>query len=223
MTAVFDGQALDARLAAGVAPLTAFRELLKTGRETFRQRYFEKPAATPRLVADNAAFVDAVLRRVWELHRPALPAKTRVALITVGGYGRGELHPASDIDLLILFDRFDAATAQGFVESFVRFLWDIGLEIGHSVRTVKECVSAAKADLTIATTLMETRLLAGEEALWKSMLAKTGPDKIWPSGKFFAGKLAEQRERHRRFDDTAYNLEPNLKDGPGGLRDLQSL
>ncbi len=223
MTAVFDGQALDARLAAGVAPLTAFRELLKIGRETFRQRYFEKPAATPRLVTDSAAFVDALLKRVWELHRPSLPGKTPVALVAVGGYGRGELHPASDIDLLILFERFDAVTAQGFVESFVRFLWDIGLEIGHSVRTVKECVSQAKADLTIATTLMETRLLSGEETLWQSMLAGTGPDKIWPSGKFFAGKLAEQRERHRRFDDTAYNLEPNLKDGPGGLRDLQTL
>ncbi|MEK6551226.1 MAG: [protein-PII] uridylyltransferase [Pseudomonadota bacterium] len=223
MTAVFDGPALDERLAAGVPPLTAFRELLQTGRETFRQRFFDKPSATPRLVGDSAAFIDALLKRAWELHRPALPGKTSVALVAVGGYGRGELHPASDIDLLLLFGRFDASAAQGFVETFVRFLWDIGLEIGHSVRTVRECVSEAKGDLTVATTLMETRLLAGDEALWKSMLAKTGPNKIWSSGKFFAGKLAEQRERHRRFDDTAYNLEPNLKDGPGGLRDLQTL
>jgi [protein-PII] uridylyltransferase len=223
MTAVFDGHWLDERLAAGVAPLTAFRELLQAGRDTLRQRYFERPAATPRLVTDSAQFVDAALRRIWELHRPRLPEKNRVALVAVGGYGRGELHPASDVDLLILFERFDTATAQGFVEPFVRFLWDIGLEIGHSVRTVKECVSEARADLTIATNLMETRLLAGDERLWQTMRAKTGPDKLWPSAKFFAGKLAEQRERHRRFDDTAYNLEPNVKDGPGGLRDLQTL
>jgi len=223
MTAVFDGKSLDEQLATGAPPLTVFRNLLETGRESIRQRYFEKPSSAPRLVSDHADFIDSLLRQAWALHRPKRPDKTAVALIAVGGFGRGELHPASDVDLLILFDRFNPDTAQGFIESFVRFLWDIGLEIGHSVRTLKECVREAKADLTVATNLMETRLLAGDEPLWRMMVAKTASPKLWPSRKFFAGKLDEQRARHHRFHDTAYNLEPNIKEGPGGLRDLQTL
>jgi len=107
------------------------------------------------------------------------------------------------------------------VESFWTLLWDLRLDVGHSVRTVAQCVEEAARDITVATNLMEARLLAGEAALYRSMRAATGPDRIWPSDAFFAAKRAEQAARHRRFHDTAYNLEPNIKEGPGGLRDIQ--
>ncbi|UCH54271.1 MAG: [protein-PII] uridylyltransferase, partial [Pseudomonadota bacterium] len=112
---------------------------------------------------------------------------------------------------------------RAFVESLLRFLWDMGLEVGHAVRTVKECVREAKADITVVTNLMEARLLIGDHALFEKLVKQTDEHHIWASSKFFEAKLQEQTERHRRFEDAAYNLEPNVKDGPGGLRDIQTI
>ncbi|MDX1482277.1 MAG: [protein-PII] uridylyltransferase, partial [Woeseiaceae bacterium] len=143
------------------------------------------------------------------------------ALVAVGGYGRGELHPHSDVDILILLDdelpdgRADALSA------FVTALWDSGLEIGHSVRSVEQCRDEAAKDLTVVTTLMESRLLAGPQQVYRAMNDAIAADRIWPSDRFFAAKRKEQIERHHRYDDTAYKLEPNVKGSPGGLRDIQ--
>ena len=114
------------------------------------------------------------------------------------------------------------------IEAFLAFLWDIHLKIGHSVRSISDCVSAAKRDVTIATNIMETRTICGEDAIRNNMLKKTSPDriwplKLWPSNKFFEAKLSEQANRHAKHGNTEYNLEPNIKEAPGGLRDIQTI
>lgn len=219
---VLDTAALDRALAESSEPLAVFRTALRDARETLKRHYLAEPRQAAHLVLLQAWLVDELLVRAWQQHVALIPKRLPLALIAVGGYGRGELHPASDVDILILLKK-TAPKAGPFIEAFVRFLWDIGLEIGHSVRSIKECVQEAKSDVTVATNLMETRLLAGEEAPFEKMRKLTRPRKIWPSPKFFAAKREEQRERHLRFDDTAYNLEPNIKEGPGGLRDIQMI
>ncbi len=146
-----------------------------------------------------------------------------IALIAVGGYGRGELHPKSDIDLMILLKEEENQHTKDLLEMFLMLLWDIGLEIGHSVRTIEECVEESARDITVATNIMEARLLAGDEKLFIEMKEKTSPEHIWDSKSFFQAKLEEQIQRNGKFNDTAYNLEPNLKESRGGLRDIQMI
>ena len=146
-----------------------------------------------------------------------------IALIAVGGYGRGELHPKSDIDLMILLQKEENQNTKDLLEKFLMLLWDIGLEIGHSVRTIEECVDESTRDITVATNIMEARLLAGDEKLFAQMKEKTSPEHIWDSKSFFQAKLDEQIQRNGKFNDTAYNLEPNLKESRGGLRDIQMI
>jgi [protein-PII] uridylyltransferase len=201
-------------LDAAVGP---FRDALGQARLRLRERHGAGEAAVA-LVAEHATFVDAVLREAW---RRALLDHGH-ALVAVGGYGRGELQPCSDIDILVLMAR-PTDGSHPALERFLAFLWDIGLEVGHGVRTVAECVEEAARDVTVVTTLMEARHLAGDPALLAHMREATGPDRIWPVREFFEAKRVEQRERHHRFDDTAYKLEPNVKEGPGGLRDIQMI
>lgn len=172
------------------------------------------------LVKGRAAIVDRILVIAWK--RYGLD-QTSAALVAVGGYGRGELHPGSDIDLLLLFSSEPDQDTCENISGFLTFLWDIKFHVGHSVRTLAECEREAAEDITIATNLTEARLLNGDDALFETMRTRTGPEYIWPSPEFFAAKLEEQDARHDRFDDTAYKVEPNLKDGPGGLRDFQMI
>ena len=146
-----------------------------------------------------------------------------IALIAVGGYGRGELHPKSDIDLMVLLKEEENQKTKDLLEKFLMLLWDIGLEIGHSVRTVEECVEESTRDITVATNIMEARLLTGDETLFSKMKEKTSAKHIWDSKSFFQAKLEEQIQRNGKFNDTAYNLEPNLKESRGGLRDIQMI
>ncbi|MGH8203647.1 MAG: [protein-PII] uridylyltransferase, partial [Steroidobacteraceae bacterium] len=143
--------------------------------------------------------------------------------VAVGGYGRGELLPCSDIDVMVLLPQRADPAWNAALEGFLTFLWDIGLETGHSVRTIDDCQHEALADLGVATTLFEARLLAGPATLFDAMRRALAPDRLWTSRDFFEAKLSEQAERHHRFHDTAYNLEPNVKQGPGGLRDIQTI
>jgi [protein-PII] uridylyltransferase len=220
---LFNSREFDRALAATDHPLPLFREALRAGREVLRQRFFAHSGGAASLVSRHAWLIDQLVVRAWRRHLPLLPAGTPVALVAVGGYGRGELHPASDVDLMLLFGKSPHEATRPFVESLLRFLWDMGLEVGHSVRTLKDCVREAAKDITVATNLMEARLLDGEQALFVKMRRLTHASRIWPSRKFFAAKRAEQAARHHHFDDTAYNLEPNVKDGPGGLRDIQTI
>lgn len=172
-------------------------------------------------MAERAAAVDKIVLEAWA---GCVPDAADLALVAVGGFGRGALHPHSDIDLLVLFDgRALAAELKPGVEAFVSLLWDVGFILGHSVRNLEQCVEEAIEDVATATSLMEARLLTGPESLYQAMLEHTATDRIWPAREFFHAKYAEQRTRHEQFHDTAYNLEPNIKEGPGGLRDIQMI
>jgi [protein-PII] uridylyltransferase len=174
-----------------------------------------------QLVHSRGWVVEQLLLLAW---RGLVPFTEKVSLVAVGGYGRGELHPSSDVDLLILLDDdTDKAMLRNEIEAFVQLLWDAGFYLGHSVRTVSECAEDAATDVATATSFMESRLLAGSLDLHSQMLEKTAPDRIWDAGEFFKAKFEEQKQRHERFHDTAYNLEPNIKEGPGGLRDIQMI
>lgn len=210
---------LDRQLAADELPLDSFRSCVRESIPALARR-FHDGEAVERLVTARAEFVDQILHRAW--HQFIQP-EAAAALIAVGGYGRGELHPASDVDVLILCREEPAGALVSGLEQFITFLWDIGLEIGQSVRTITQCVENASADITIATNLMESRWIAGEKSLFSEMRSATGSDRIWPSDKFFAAKFEEQKKRHQKYEDTAYNLEPNIKSCPGGLRDIQMI
>ena len=171
------------------------------------------------LVRDRARLIDVALVRAWRMHLGE--AAGQLALVAVGGYGRGELHPCSDIDIMVVVPEGDAGAWREPVSAFLTFLWDIGLEVGHSVRSVADCAREAEADVTVVTTLMESRLLDGPTALFDAVQAITGPEHMWAPPAFFEAKRAEQTARHHRYHDTAHNLEPNIKGSPGGLRDIQ--
>lgn len=198
--------------------LQSFKQLLKQKDTELRQK-FNPQSSVSDLLREKSDFIDEILTSCWQYflaeHAP------RLSLIAVGGYGRRELFPYSDIDILVLLDSDDTSAYQEALAHFFTFLWDIGLKPGQSVRTVRESVQAAKDDQTIMTSLMEIRLIDGCEFLFEMLKSRITPDKIWPSDQFFAAKMQEQRQRYAKYHDTAYNLEPNIKEGPGGLRDRQ--
>ena len=200
------------------SPVQVFRNALAAAQAHFNNRFHEGEEVHT-LVNEHAQFVDIILRYAWE----QFEWDKNISLIAVGGYGRGELHPHSDIDILILLRRNNPQEYQENIENFCTFLWDIQLKIGQSVRSISQCVEEAKRDITIATNLMETRLIWGEPKLRESMIKKTGPNRIWSAASFYRGKINEQNERHQKHDYTEYNLEPNVKEAPGGLRDIQVL
>ena len=183
-------------------------------------KMFLDNAPIRELVNGRAALVDALLQNLWKGH---FDEPLDIALVAVGGYGRGELHPASDIDLLILLGNTDDEEIAMLLSSFITLLWDIGLHVGQSVRTLQECREEALKDITVATNLMEARFLCGNSKLVDQMLEQTGPQNMWPSDLFFKAKWQEQQQRHLKYDDTAHSLEPNVKEGPGGLRDMQMI
>ncbi|WP_340121313.1 [protein-PII] uridylyltransferase [Methylobacter svalbardensis] len=198
--------------------LLQVKQLLKQKDTELRQK-FNPHKSVSNLLKEKSDFIDEVLRCCWQ-HFLGEHA-SQLALCAVGGYGRKELFPYSDIDIVVLLDSEDTGPYQEALSNFFTFLWDIGLKLGQSVRTVKQCVEAAVADQTIMTSLMESRLITGNVTLRKVLRQQTTSDKIWPSDQFFAAKMQEQRQRYAKFHDTAYNLEPNIKEGPGGLRDRQ--
>jgi [protein-PII] uridylyltransferase len=196
----------------------AIRESLAASGKDLRQRFADGDPVVD-LVHARAGLIDEILLGLWREHIEA----TGTALVAVGGYGRGELHPFSDVDVMLLLPDTLPDGAEDALSNFITALWDIGLEIGHSVRTLAQCRAQAAADLTIVTTLMEARLLAGPGELFDAMQDVIAPDKMWPSDRFFEEKRKEQIARHHRYHDTAYNLEPNVKGSPGGLRDIQMI
>jgi [protein-PII] uridylyltransferase len=194
--------------------IETLREGLRDSRAALRDGYLKgrKPAW---LLREHARLIDRTLQVLWQSHRPG----TGMALVATGGYGRGELYPSSDVDVLILLAQDPGAGERERLERMVGMFWDVGLEIGHSVRTVEACVELAKADITIQTALLEARPLAGRAALFRR-LAKALERGCDPAA-FLEAKKLEQEQRHAKHQDSPYSLEPNLKEAPGGLRDLQ--
>ena len=182
------------------------------------EEQFRADLDAERTVRAHAWAISRQLSVLWQLfglhHSPH-------ALAAVGGFGRGDLHPYSDVDIAVILGAPLREDERQRLERWVTFLWDIGLEIGHSVRTVEQCREEAARDVTVVTNLMEARLLAGPAQPFEDMLAVTGPDDLWPAEDFFNAKLAEQQARYRKFDEVFGQLEPNVKEGPGGLRDIQ--
>lgn len=195
------------------AALATVDELLSAG--------FAAGSTADELVRGRAECVDTLLIRAWAHYVDDLAVD--LALVAVGGYGRGALLPHSDIDLLVLYRDGHLAKARNALEAFVAFAWDIGLAVGHSVRSPAECEQVARTDVTVMTNLVEARLLSGADDLFRQMSAQLTPARVWPSSQFFQAKLAEQQQRYRHFDETAYKLEPNVKESPGGLRDIQMI
>ncbi|WP_461516462.1 [protein-PII] uridylyltransferase [Porticoccus sp.] len=199
-------------------PIHVFKNAIGAANLHFNARFHEGEQ-TANIIHDRALFMDMMLRHAWN----RFSWSKNICLLAVGGYGRGELHPQSDIDLMLLIRWGNPRRHQKNIEAFLTFLWDIQLKIGHSVRTLSQCVAEAKIDITVVTNLMETRTIAGDERLRQAMIKKTGPKKIWSDKAFFRAKLDEQIERHQKHGNTEYNLEPNVKEAPGGLRDIQMI
>jgi len=188
------------------------RAQVSAERQALKEEYLQRPE--PRaLLARHTALVDRIVKAAWQ--ESGITAQA--ALVATGGYGRGELFPASDIDLLVLLRAEPSALEREALERLIGRLWDIGLEIGHSVRTVEGCVEAAAGDITIRTTLLEARFLTGSAALLAELERAHAFDPV----DFFKAKKLEQEQRHAKHQDSPYSLEPNLKEAPGGLRDLQ--
>ena len=207
-------------LSANQFSVAAFRAVLSEGDNRLKERFKEEDSVEV-IVRDRARLVDTLLRTAWNLQIGT--QHKELALIAVGGYGRGELNLCSDIDVMILLPKTEDNAWQPRLERFLAFMWDIGLEVGHSVRTIDDCQRESAADVSVATTLIESRMLVGPEALLDAMRRALAPEKVWPTKDFFEAKVAEQVARHHRFHDTAYNLEPNVKSSPGGLRDIQTI
>ena len=204
--------------------MAAVRERLATG-DSERAARFDAGEPVERLIAARSTEVDAVVIDAWSraVGIDARPQHDRLYLFATGGYARQELFPHSDIDLLVLSADAPTAAQHAALARFFAMLWDAGLKTGHAVRTSAECTEAAASDITVLTAMMEARLLHGDPSSLQRLCAAIAPNEVWPAAAYFAGKRDEQRQRHARFNDTAHNLEPNLKDGPGGLRDLQTL
>lgn len=192
------------------------RKRLQTHTDELAQRYWARDDVSA-LVADHTAVLDEIVRSFWEKHFAGVRA---MALFAVGGYGREELHPGSDIDLLILGK--SPRKHKAAIEAFLRDLYDLNIEIGHAVRTPKECRDVAAADITVTTALLEHRWLCGDAALTEQLVKALQSRKVWRSAEFFRAKRDEQSKRHARYDNVDYGLEPNVKSSPGGLRDYHT-
>ena len=201
-----------------ISATAAWRQQLHDFNQWSKEQFLHADIET--LVSARAQFFDQMLSALWQRCQFDPSA---IALLAVGGYGRGTLHPESDIDLLFLVSADVDANDQQRISQFITLLWDLRLQVGHAVRTIDDCFEHAAQDITIATSLIEHRLLAGSEALTQSLEQRLHYHFPWSSRDFYQAKKAEQVERHKQYHGTAYNLEPNIKASPGGLRDIQTI
>lgn len=198
------------------ADVAAWRSHYQATRTALLRDYLARPRPH-RLLAGLSHAADALLRRVWQV----LDLPRDAALVAVGGYGRGELYPHSDVDVLVLLDDALARAEHARFEPLIGLFWDVGLPVGHSVRTVAECLAESARDVTIQTNLLESRLLVGNRRLYRRFVERhrQGIDPF----AFFEAKQLEQQNRHGRAEDRALRLEPDVKEHPGGLRDLHTV
>ena len=200
---------------AGLDP-APWRKTLSEQRTQLRDQYLARPDPAVLLKTLSRLIDQALSSAAQEAGLPP-----GLALLAVGGYGRRELFPYSDIDLLVLLEHAPDAALATILERLITYLWDIGLEVGHSVRTIEQCMDEARKDITVETNLLEARLITGNKQLFQAFLQARNHASNGRA--FLQGKLLEQQQRHLRFHDAAYNLEPNVKENPGGLRDLQNI
>ena len=202
---------------------------LAAGRNAIGRR-FKADADGLRAARAQARLIDQILQPLYDfaverVYRPGgRTGAERLSIIAVGGYGRGEMAPYSDVDLLFLSPPKTSAWAEQVIEYLLYLLWDLGLTVGHAARSVSESIRRARKDLTICTSLVEARYVAGDRALYEDFRKRFARRVVAGTGRdFVRRKLAERDERHRRFGDSRYVVEPNVKEGKGGLRDLHTL
>jgi len=205
-------------------------QALADGRAELQRRLRETPAKGLELAGAQAFLIDQLLRILFDtVVNDLYPATNRtsserLALVAVGGYGRGQMAPFSDIDLLFLTPWKRTAWSEQVIETMLYMLWDLGLKVGHSTRSLDDVVHMARADITIRTALLESRFVWGDQQLYADMAQRFRKDVVAGTARAFtAEKLAERDERHKRMGDSRYVVEPNLKEGKGGLRDLHTL
>lgn len=201
-------------------PVPLLKQAVDRASEVLDNRY-KRNLNINDIVRGRAWVIDQILRIAWNFQN--WPDPGDIALVAVGGYGRGELLPHSDIDLLILTRKDRNRQYQECVSGFLTTLWDIGLDIGQSMRSVKQCKQEAAKDITVVTALMESRTLIGPGELTAAMQKAINEKRVWPIKKFVQAKIDEQEARHRKYHDVDYALEPNVKTSPGGLRDIQTI
>ncbi|HHF3830843.1 TPA: bifunctional uridylyltransferase/uridylyl-removing protein GlnD [Haemophilus influenzae] len=203
------------------SPLTP--SAVKIERENLKQFELENFSCYSifELIENRCDFYDALLIQLWQ--EMGLSEQQRISLIAVGGYGRREMFPLSDLDFLILVEQTPIPEIEEKITQFIQFLWDCGFEVGNSVRTLAQCELEGKQDITIATNLLEARFLAGNRPHFDALNELVKRADFWSKEDFFNAKVQEQIERYQRYHNTAYNLEPDIKFSPGGLRDLHLL
>ncbi len=209
--------------------LPPLKAALARGRAEIRRR-FEADRTAIRAVGEQSFLIDQLIRGLYDFTTetiyplPNPTAGEKMAIVAVGGYGRGELAPASDIDLLFLLPYKQTPHSEQVIEFLLYMLWDLGLKVGQATRSIADCLRYAKADLTIRTALLEARYLWGEQALFTELKQRFESDILrGTAAQFVDAKLAERDARHIRVGDSRYQLEPNVKEGKGGLRDLHTL
>jgi [protein-PII] uridylyltransferase len=217
---------LEQELSNSKRAIPVLKKALALCRQNLEER-FRSGDDIELLLQGRANFVDMVLSLAWARfdwnENKGKWWKTRISLVAVGGYGRGELHPHSDIDLLILLERNTYQKHASNIQSFLTLLWDIGLEVGHSVRSITECKAQARLDVTVVTAMIEGRTIVGDAELFDRVSDLIGPNKMWSNQAFYEAKISEQQKRHRKFEHIEYSLEPNVKTSPGGLRDIHTV
>ena len=217
---LLDIAALQVELSSTSNLVQPLKQAIETANKILDERYKANRSIT-EIVSGRAWAIDQILKLAWQA-QPWQNEKD-ISLVAVGGYGRGELLPHSDIDLLILTRSDNISGYKSCISSFCALLWDIGLEIGQSVRSIKQCKNEAITDITVATALMESRTIYGPAELHSEMYALTTGKRVWPIKKFLRAKWDEQNARHQKYHDIDYALEPNVKTSPGGLRDIQTI
>ncbi|MEL6167354.1 MAG: [protein-PII] uridylyltransferase [Pseudomonadota bacterium] len=238
---VFDAAEIAHRLDRALVGLTAEKEIrsaacavlkeaMKTSRAAIADGFRAYPRRSRETVSAYAALTDGIVRAVFQLVRdrihpnPTPSAGERLAVFAVGGYGRAEMAPYSDVDLLFLSPHKMTPWAESVIESMLYIFWDLHLKVGHASRTIRECVRLGREDYTIRTALLEHRFLTGDDALGETLTARLWKDLFDGTGaEFIEAKLTERAERHRKQGGQRYMVEPNVKEGKGGLRDLQTL
>ena len=198
--------------------ITCYKEAIQEANSELDHRFVEGESIRS-LVAERSDFFDYLLTHLWDRFIQETEA---LELVAVGGYGRGELHPQSDLDILILVDG-PTPEIDDQLAAYVTALWDLGLKVGHAVRTVDQAIALSRDDLTVMTNIIESRLLAGRGDLLAAVHKYTRVEVMWSAQEYFHAKIEEQDVRHERNNNTEYNLEPNVKTAPGGLRDIQTI
>ena len=207
------------KLLSQAEQLSDYRDCSSYFYKWLQNEFSKQPVSN--LINARAEFIDRLLIKLF--HDYDLAHESDLALIAVGGYGRGELHPYSDIDFMLLVSEQPSESVCEKIGQFVTMLWDLNLEIGHSVRTIEQALEQKREDVTFATSLLESRLIFGNHIEFEKLKNHLIDTPIWRSDEFFLAKVQEQSLRHKKCHGTAYNLEPNIKENPGGLRDLQTI